>query len=206
MCTGRLVRHGHRRGSGVQLVELSLRRSSTGLYWNGSSFGTSTETFRPTTRTGSAWRLSFSAGSFPADGGYVVTVRGVDVAGNVTTATPRSFTIDTVPPSTTITAAPAAVTSSSSASFSFTSSETGSSFACRVDGAAYQACTSPKVYTGLAVGVHSFNVVATDPAGQPGSHSGVAFLAGGDAAERDAHGAGLGCNRFCDRAGDRERH
>ena len=62
-------------GSGVRLVELSLRRSSTGLYWNGSSFGASTETFRPATRSGSAWSFAFPAGSFPADGGYVVGAR-----------------------------------------------------------------------------------------------------------------------------------
>jgi hypothetical protein len=71
---------------------------------------------------------------------------------------------DTTPPSTTITSVPADSTSTS-ASLSFTSSESGSTFQCKLDSGSFAACTSPKSYSGLAVGSHTFSVRATDAAG-----------------------------------------
>lgn len=72
---------------------------------------------------------------------------------------------DTAPPSTTITSGPPSFTKNTTAAFGFTSSEAGSTFTCRLDGAAlFTACTTPKTYTGLADGVHSFRVRATDSA------------------------------------------
>src|SRR5207302_2007978 len=89
-----------------------------------------------------------------------------DPAGN-TDPTPASYTwtVDTTAPDTTITAAPPATSTSSSASFSFTATEAGSSFACQLDASAFTACASPKSYSGLANGSHTFQVRATDPAG-----------------------------------------
>jgi len=72
---------------------------------------------------------------------------------------------DTEPPETTITSAPPAVTSSGDATFTFTSSEGGSTFACSLDGQPAAPCTSPRAYTGLGVGSHTFSVAATDAAG-----------------------------------------
>src|SRR5437773_6506805 len=72
---------------------------------------------------------------------------------------------DTTPPDTTITAAPPARSNSSTASFSFTATEAGSSFACQLDSGAFTPCVSPRGYSGLADGSHSFQVRATDAAG-----------------------------------------
>src|SRR6266436_6675050 len=101
-----------------------------------------------------------------ADGSHSFQVRATDPAGN-TDPTPASYTwrVDTTPPDTTLTAAPRAVSTSSSASFSFTATEADSTFACQLDGSAFAACTSPQSYSGLALGSHSFQVRATDPAG-----------------------------------------
>jgi hypothetical protein len=65
------------------------------------------------------------------------------------------------PPQTTITQAPGDGTSTS-ASIAFTSSAGGSTFECRLDGAAFAPCTSPKSYSGLGLGTHTFQVRATD--------------------------------------------
>lgn len=59
---------------------------------------------------------------------------------------------------TSITAGPANPTSSTSASFSFVASGCGlGSLQCRLDGATYATCTSPKSYSNLSQGVHTFN-------------------------------------------------
>jgi thermitase len=71
----------------------------------------------------------------------------------------------TASPDTTITAAPWGLTNDASATFAFSSSEARSSFQCRVDRAPFGACSSPASYAGLADGQHTFEVRATDAAG-----------------------------------------
>ena len=74
---------------------------------------------------------------------------------------------DATPPQTTITARPPALTSSTSAGFSFSADESAT-FECRLDatdGGDWSTCTNPKAYTGLAAGAHTFDVRATDGAG-----------------------------------------
>jgi len=72
---------------------------------------------------------------------------------------------DTTAPDTAITSGPSGTTRQTSASFYFASSESGSRFQCKLDGAAYAACTSPTSYFGLANGPHAFYVRAIDAAG-----------------------------------------
>jgi hypothetical protein len=76
---------------------------------------------------------------------------------------------DTTAPDTSITSGPPDTTTSTSASFAFTSTEASSTFQCSLDGAQRVACTSPQAYTGLSTGSHTFNVWATDAAGNTDS-------------------------------------
>jgi large repetitive protein len=71
----------------------------------------------------------------------------------------------TTPPETLIIAGPPSTTSSTSAQFRFTANEVGSTFECDLDGSGFVSCTSPKDYTGLSEGQHTFQVRATDPTG-----------------------------------------
>ena len=101
-----------------------------------------------------------------ADGAHTFDVRAVDAAGN-TDSTPAShtWTVDTTGPDTNITGAPANPSGSDSASFTFTATEGGSTFECQLDGGGYGACSSPKDYSSLTAGSHTFEVRATDPVG-----------------------------------------
>ncbi|HXR61901.1 MAG TPA: choice-of-anchor Q domain-containing protein, partial [Solirubrobacterales bacterium] len=71
---------------------------------------------------------------------------------------------DTTPPETQIVSGPTGTTSAITASFSF-SSEQGASFECKLDSAAWSACTSPRAYNSLLEGAHGFQVRAKDQAG-----------------------------------------
>jgi large repetitive protein len=100
------------------------------------------------------------------EGTHTFQVRATDAAGN-TDATPATFswTVDSSPPETSIGSVPSNPTNATGATFTFTSSESGSTFACKLDGAPFGACTSPTSYSGLAEGSHTFEVRATDAAG-----------------------------------------
>ncbi len=99
-------------GSGLQKVELSIRRGS-GNYWNGSAFASTSEVFLAATGT-TPWSYAFARTSFPADGEYTVRVRSTDLAGNVETPVARLFTYDATAPSSSATF-PAASTAYSAA-------------------------------------------------------------------------------------------
>jgi hypothetical protein len=73
--------------------------------------------------------------------------------------------LDTTSPETTIDSGPSGTIVDSTPTFEFSSNELGSTFACRVDGGAYSACTSPHTTAPLADGAHTFTVRATDQAG-----------------------------------------
>ena len=111
-----------------------------------------------------------------ADGSHNFDVRARDAAGNLD-ATPasRAWTVDTTAPDTSITDGPLADTTATSADFSFSATETGSTFECQLDGGAWENCSSPRGYTDVAEGPHTFNVRATDALGHvdptPASHS-----------------------------------
>ena len=136
----------------------------------------STPTFSFSSEAGASFQCrvdsaAFAACSSPhttaalANGAHTFEVRASDAAGN-TDATPasRAITVDTVAPQTTIDAGPTGPTNDSTPTFSF-SSEAGTTFQCRVDTAAFTACSSPHTTAVLAGGAHTFEVRATDAAG-----------------------------------------
>jgi hypothetical protein len=81
--------------AGVNVVELSIQRMSTGRYWNGTNFGATAERWLPASGT-TSW--SFGLPSFPAEGSYKVRVRATDNAGNKSTPAEAQFIYDGTPP------------------------------------------------------------------------------------------------------------
>jgi len=152
--------------------DTSITAGPTGTITSASASFSFTSTEAGSTFTCSLDGAAFSACSSPqnysnlANGSHTFQVRAADTAGNVD-ATPasRSWTIDSLAPDTTITAGPSGSVTTTSASFSFTATEVGSSFTCSLDGGAFSSCTSPKAYSGLANGSHTFQVRATDAIG-----------------------------------------
>jgi len=68
-------------------------------------------------------------------------------------------------PETSISSGPSGPTRQTSASWGFTGTA-GASFECKLDGANWSACTSPKTFTGLSGGSHTFLVRAVGDAGE----------------------------------------
>jgi hypothetical protein len=81
------------------------------------------------------------------------------------TATATASPGDTAAPNTAIDSGPTGTVTTGSAAFGFSSTESGSTFRCRIDGGAWSGCTSPKSYAALVNGAHTFEVAATDAAG-----------------------------------------
>jgi hypothetical protein len=73
---------------------------------------------------------------------------------------------DTTPPETTITSGPSGTVASQSASYQFNSPDDGNAnFQCSLDSGAWSSCSSPKSYSQLTAGSHTFSVRAYDRAG-----------------------------------------
>lgn len=102
-----------------------------------------------------------------ADGSHTFQVRGVNASGPDPTPASYTWTVDTAPPVATIDTHPADPSPGATAQFTYHApNETGSSFKCSLDGAPPSTCpTSGMTYHGLADGMHTFAVEATDGAG-----------------------------------------
>ncbi|UYL09303.1 Ig-like domain-containing protein [Bdellovibrio sp. SKB1291214] len=101
-----------------------------------------------------------------ADGSHTFKVRATDSAGNIGTATTYTWTINTVSPMASITASPDNITNQTTANFSFYATPPSggsiSSYQCNLDSAGWATCSSPKSYTGLTQGSHTFEVRSID--------------------------------------------
>ncbi len=102
-----------------------------------------------------------------SDGNHTFEVRARDEVNNSASAT-RSFSVDGTAPSVAITGGPSGPTNVSTASFTFTA-DAGTTTTCSVDGGAFVACASPFTTATLGQGNHTFDVRATDGAGNVGT-------------------------------------
>jgi MYXO-CTERM domain-containing protein len=144
-------------------------------------------TFTFSSETGASFECSLDGAAFSpcaspatyanlAEGMHTFQVRALDAAGNVD-ATPAShtWTVDLTVPDTVLTSAPANPSNQTTATFVFSSDDVDAHFECSLDGAAFTACTSPVAYDNLTEGTHSFQVRASDAAGNtdasPASHT-----------------------------------
>ena len=102
-----------------------------------------------------------------AEGDHTFEVRSVDTAGNADPTPARHvWTVDVGAPETRIDSGPASPTRARTATLAFASpSGDAARFECRLDGAAFSTCTSPRNLTGLAEGDRTFEVRAVDTAG-----------------------------------------
>jgi hypothetical protein len=101
-----------------------------------------------------------------ADGSHTLQVRAKNSVGTVD-ATPDSYTwvVDTTAPNTTIVNKPTNPTTNPIAGFTFTSNDGAATFECKLDAAAFAPCTTPLNTASLPSGSHTFQVRATDAAG-----------------------------------------
>jgi hypothetical protein len=95
---------------------------------------------------------------------HTFSVKAIDADGIAGLVATRKFTIDQTVPNTKIQSGPFGVTADPRATFRFTSTEPGT-FECSIDSAPYVPCTSPRTYTILTPGPHTFAVRAVDRAG-----------------------------------------
>lgn len=102
-----------------------------------------------------------------AEGAHKFFIRAFDLAGNMSEAS-HDFAIDLSAPTVQITKSPSDFTKSSTADFEFIGKDGNdpiTQFDCRVDGAAYASCSSPKTYANLSDGLHTFDVLGYDKVG-----------------------------------------
>jgi Ca2+-binding RTX toxin-like protein len=95
---------------------------------------------------------------------------GVADVANVDTGESADVSCESVlpPPEATILTGPAGLVSSRDATFTFGGSANAARFLCALDGSTPAECTSPKTYTGLPDGVHTFTLRAEDSGGDAG--------------------------------------
>ncbi|OQW49406.1 MAG: hypothetical protein A4S09_12010 [Proteobacteria bacterium SG_bin7] len=126
---------------------------------------------------GSTFQCSIDEGSYQAcasaltitvsQGNHTISVRAIDAAGNVDTEGASAIFIATPPISTSINSVQFLnLTKFNTQTISFSSNTAGATFVCQLDNGTPAPCTSPKGYSGLSDGTHTFVVKAVAPWGQ----------------------------------------
>jgi hypothetical protein len=128
---------------------------------------------------GSTFECKVDSGDFAActmpfspalsDGQHTVAVRAVSNGYRDATPATVTFTVDRTPPVVNITSGPSGNTTATSATFTYTVDDPNATVECRLDSQPFAPCTSPTTVSGYGLGSHTFEVRATDAAGNVGS-------------------------------------
>lgn len=110
-----------------------------------------------------------ASGSSFGIGTTAVTCSATDAAGNTASGSFNVVVQDTTAPTVSITGGPTGTVASSTATIPFEANE--GSFSCALDGGSFASCSSPATLSGLGDGSHTFQVRATDAAGNVGNAS-----------------------------------
>jgi hypothetical protein len=136
-----------------------------------------TATFAFSATEGGQFQCKLDAGSYGpcvspvtyaalAAGSHSFSVYATDGVGNADPSPATwAWAIDVVAPDTSLSGGPTGTVTQTTATFSFSSPDSGATFECRLDGAAFAACTSPLSLSGLSSASHTFNVRAKDAGG-----------------------------------------
>ena len=109
---------------------------------------------------------------------HTVSVRQIDVVGNVGQARVVRFTVDLTPPSApTISGQPKGASRLTSVKIGLMGEgKTTTGLQCKLDAAAWADCATPLQLTGLAQGNHSFSARQLDPSGNIGAVKSVSWI------------------------------
>jgi hypothetical protein len=161
----------------VSTVKVSVLQQSSGKYWNGSSFGSSTEalnaaTLHPPAGRSTRWAYALS---LPPDGSYRAHVVATDPLGNAGKSGSQAtitFRIGApvAPPPPVISGGPDNPTFATTAEFGLTDAVAGVTFLCSLDNGPFIPCGDPENdrdadFSNLAIGDHTLRVEAVDATG-----------------------------------------
>ena len=162
----------------VASVVISLENSA-GMYWNGTSFSSSTEIFATSASGTTAWAAGIPASGTVPDGVYTVQAEATDTAGNIGLSPTATFDLDRTAPLASVLTGPSAVSGGSTATLTFSAADPTvngvssgvASLQYELDGGSWTTATSPVTLTSLQEGAHTFAVRAIDHAGNIGAAS-----------------------------------
>jgi hypothetical protein len=101
-----------------------------------------------------------------SDGPHTFSAYAVDPAGNSSSTSTVSWTVDATAPTVVLVSTPPDPSYATDATFVFTATDAHVvTFVCKRDGRQPAPCSSPKTYKDLTVGQHTFLLTATDTAG-----------------------------------------
>jgi hypothetical protein len=104
-----------------------------------------------------------------AHGDHVFRARAINSQGTRGEPTALRWSVDLVGPSIATLTGPGSVSLDGTAAFAPVADEDGARLRCRLDSGAWELCTSPKSYEGLADGNHTFAAAAVDSLGNVGA-------------------------------------
>lgn len=123
---------------------------------------------------GSSFTTCASGHEYPglADGFHVFAVKAINGEGFESAQQNYTWKVKTAAPGASITAAPLSSTTATDATFEFGEAGNGgeaTGFECSLDGGGFAPCSSPRSFTGLGTGEHTFAVRTTDEVGNKGA-------------------------------------